>query len=79
MSGDGLNQVRCIECSKFSFVVRVAKHDARNGLGRCLNRPDDSPVRFRAKVDRECEGHLKTDIEVIRSRVEWLKKQKGME
>jgi len=71
------DQVRCIECSKFSFVAKVAPHDARQGLGRCLSRPDDSPVRFRAKVERECEGHLKTDIEVIRSRVEWLQKQKG--
>lgn len=72
------DQVRCIDCAKFSFVVKVAKHDARQGLGRCLSRSDDSPVRFRAKVDRECDRHIKTDIEVIRSRVEWLQKQKGM-
>lgn len=69
--------VRCIECSKFSFKQRVSISDAQEGLGRCLSRPDDSPIRFRARIERECEKHLKTDIDVIRSRVEWLQKQKG--
>lgn len=69
---------RCIECEKFSFKQRVSISDARDGLGRCLSRPDDSPIRFRALIERDCEKHLKTDIEVIRKRVEWLQKQKGM-
>lgn len=71
--------VRCIDCSKFSLKERVALWEAKEGRGRCLDRDIASPIRFRAKVERECEKYLKADIEVARSRVEWLKKQKGME
>ena len=78
MTSDGLNQVRCIDCSKFSLKERVALWEAKEGRGRCLDRDIASPIRFLAKVDRECEKHAQATIETVRARVDWLQKQKGM-
>lgn len=74
MTSDGLNQVRCIDCAKFSLKERVALWDAKEGRGRCLNRDASSPVRYRAKIERECAKHMTAPIETVRAREDWLGK-----